>query len=296
MPFKNILACVDFTDISDAVVNSAALLSKVFDAKINLLTVIERPVPILHEGFEEFIEPEEIEILFELEKKLREDAEEKLNRYSQDLYSKNIKVKTIIEISENITDSILDNIEKEKADLVIIGSHKKGLIDKLLLGSISEKIVNKSPVSTLVLKGQEIKNLKKLLVGYDFLPNSKEALNIAEEIAQKCNSEIFIVHADTDIKHTHILSVYNSVKEKKKNILNQIVSEIKNKGINAKYEILEESPVEAILDEIEEYHPDLTIVGKRKSSKLRRLFLGTTALKIVKNAPSPVLIVRKGNE
>ncbi|RMD47125.1 MAG: universal stress protein, partial [Aquificota bacterium] len=204
MPFKNILVCVDFTDISDAVVNSAALLSKIFDAKINLLTVIERPVPILHEGFEELIEPEEIEILFELEKKLREEAEERLNKYAKNLSDKNIKVKTIIEISENITDTILDNIEKEKVDLVIIGSHKKGLVDKLLLGSISEKIVNKSPVSTLIIKGKEIKDLKRLLVGYDFLPNSKEALNIAQEIAKKCNSDIFIVHADTDIKHTHI--------------------------------------------------------------------------------------------
>lgn len=296
MPFKNILVCVDFTDISDAVVNSAAVLSKVFNAKLNLLTVVEQPIVFLHEDFEGVIEPEEIEILIEVEKNLRKEAEEKLNKYAESLAKENIEVKTIIEVSVDIADTILDNIENEKVDLVIIGSHKKGLLDKLLLGSVSEKIINKSPVSTLVIKGRQIEKLEKLLVGYDFLPNSKEALHLAEEIAEKTKGEIFIVHGDTDSKNTHIISIYKSVREKKEKLLKDIIENLKQKGIKAKYEILEENPVEAILEEIEKYNPDLTIVGKRKTSKIKRLFLGSTALKIVKNSSYPVLIVRKEND
>ena len=292
MDFKNILVCVDFSDISDAVVNSASLFASIFNSKITLLTVVERPVPVIHEGFEDLIEPEEIELLIQLEKELRQEAEEKLVDYASKLSEKGFDVKTIIEVSD-IVDGILDNAEKENADLIVLGSHKKGLLDRLLLGSVSEKVINKSPVSTLVVKGQPIERLKELLVGYDFLPASKEALNTAISIAEKCQSEIFIVHAETELTVPHLSSITKSVIEKKIKLLNEIVQQLKEKNIPVKYEILEEKPVDAILEEIEKYHPDLTLVGKRKSSKLKRLFLGSTAMKIVKKSPTSVLVVRK---
>ncbi len=292
MDFKNILVCVDFSDISDAVVDSASVFASIFDSKITLLTIVERPVPVIHEGFEDLVEPEEIELLIELERELRKEAEEKLVNYASKLSEKGFNVKTVIEVSD-IVDGILDNAEKENADLIVLGSHKKGLLDRLLLGSVSEKVINKSPVSTLVVKGQPIEKLKELLVGYDFLPASKEALNTAISIAEKCQSEIFIVHAETELTVPHLSSITKSVIEKKIKLLNEIVQQLKKKNIPVKYEILEEKPVDAILEEIEKYHPDLTLVGKRKSSKLKRLFLGSTAMKIVKKSPTSVLIVRK---
>jgi nucleotide-binding universal stress UspA family protein len=295
MPFKNILVCVDFSDISDAVVESAALIASAFNAKLNLLTIVERPVPFIHEGFEGLVEPEEIEILIELEKQLRKEAEEKLTKYASKITEKGIEVKTIIEVSE-IVDGILENIKKENTDLVVVGSHKKGLLDRLLLGSISEKVINKSPVSTLVIKGEPIKAINKILVGYDFLPNSKEALNVATELAERFKSEVFIVHADTDASLIHLSSIYNKVKEKKIKLLEEIISKIKEKNIPVKYEILEEKPVEAIIEEIEKYNPDLTVVGKRKSSKFKAMFLGSTAMKVVKESKKSVLIVRKEND
>ncbi len=295
MPFEKILACVDFSDISDAVVDSAALFAKTFNSKLYLLTVVERPVPLIHEGLEDLIEPTEIELLIELEKDLKKEAEEKLSRYASYLAEKGLEVQYIVEVAD-IVDGILDNIEKLNVDLAVLGSHKKGLLDKLLLGSVTEKVINKAPTSTLVVKGKKIDHIQKLLVGYDFLPSSKQALEVASYIAEKFNSEIFIVHADTDSSVIHIKSIYETVKNKKVKLLKQILKELEEKGIKASYEILEERPLEAILEEIEKYHPDLTVVGKRKSSKLKRLFLGSTAMKIVKHAPNSVLVVRKSDE
>jgi len=100
MPFKNILACIDFTEISDAVVNSAALIAKIFDAKLNLITIVERPVPFVHEGSNELIEPEEIEILLKLEQELKKEASEKLSIYSEKLISEGLHLKTIIVMLE----------------------------------------------------------------------------------------------------------------------------------------------------------------------------------------------------
>ncbi|HIE60035.1 MAG TPA: universal stress protein [Persephonella sp.] len=295
MPFSKLLVGVDLTEISDAVVNSAKQIAGTFGAKLYLTTIIEPPMPVLSVEPDTFVEAEELSILLELEKELQKEAKEKLEKYASNLSREGYIVETIVEVG-NIVDTILDLIEEKEIDLLVIGSHKKGLIDKLLLGSVSKKLINESPVSTLIVKGKQIDKLEKLLVGYDFLPSSKQAILTAEEIAILTNGEIFIVHADTDIKFAHIKGIYKTIEEKKKQILQEIVSDLNSKGISAFFEILKEPAIEAILEEIEKYNPDLVILGKRKSSTLKRLFLGTTAQKIVENAFSPVLIVRRKNE
>jgi len=292
MAFKKLLVGVDFTDISDAVVESAKQIANLFDAEVHLITVVEPPMPALSTEPDAFLEAEELAILLELEKSLKQEAEEKLEKYTEKLLKEGIKAYKTVEIGD-VVDTILDYIEENQIDLLVIGSHKKGLIDKLLLGSVSEKLLNKSPVSTLVVKGFSLTKIEKLLVGYDFLPSSKEALNIAKEIAVKTGAEIFIVHADTDMKFAHIKSVYKVVEEKKKQLLKEIVTQLNSEGISSFFEILKEPATDAILEEIEKYHPDLVVLGKRKSSALKRLFLGTTAQKVVENSPSPVLVVRR---
>ena len=295
MSFSKILVGVDLSEISDTVISGARQIADIFGAKLYLTTIIEPPMPVLSVEPDTFFEAEELSILLELEKELQKEAKEKLEKYASDLSSKGYNVETIVEVGD-ITDTILDLVEEKNIDLLVIGSHKKGLIDKLILGSVSQKLINKSPISTLVIKGKPIEKLEKLLVGYDFLLGSKEALLTAEEIAALTKGEIFIVHADTDIKFAHIKSVYKTIEEKKKQMLQEIVSDLSSKGISAFFEIVKGQVVESILEEIKKYDPDLVILGKRKSFPIRRLFLGTTAQKIVENTPLPVLIVRRKNE
>ncbi len=296
MPIKSILVGVDFSDITESVVKSANYIAKLFGANVKLIHVIEPPSPILYEeGFEPLLTIDGVEVVVEVENLLREKAEEELKKLVS-MFDSDIPVDYQIEIGD-IAETILEISDNEKRDLIIIGSHQKGLIELLLIGGTTEKIINKSRTSVLVVKGNPLENINKMLVGYDFLPNSIEALEVAKDFARKTKAEIDIIHIDSDEWFAHLAHVHEEVFEKKIKLLEEIKEKIEKEiSVPVKFEIEKGNPDELLLEKIKEYNPDLVIVGKRKGKKIKRIFLGRTAMKVVRNSHKPVLIVRKREE
>ncbi len=294
MPFKKILVGIDFSEISDVVFESALYTAKLYGGEIHLIHVIEPISPIFQEeGFEPLIQTEEFQVVIEVESVLKEEASEKLEKYVLKGKSEGVKISKHVEIG-NIAETILEISDSNDFDLIVIGSHKKGLIEKLLLGSVAEKIVNKSKISTFVVKGNPLNLLNKILCGYDFLPNSIEALEVAKELSKLTRSEIIIVHADSDEWFAHLRHIYEKVYEKKINLLEKIKEEISNNiSVPVKVEIKKGKPEEVLLDAVNRYSPDIVVVGKRKGKDIKRFFLGTTAMRMVENSPVHVLIVRR---
>lgn len=50
--------------------------------------------------------------------------------------------------------TILDYAERLGADLIVMPSHKRSRIDKVMLGSVASKVVENSPINVLVVKPQ----------------------------------------------------------------------------------------------------------------------------------------------
>ena len=291
MPFKKILVGIDFSNITESVVNSALFLGKTFNSEVCLFHVLEPPVIAIYE--DPFLSLDNQEVVLELESLLIEKFKSQLEDLKKRFDEEGVKCYVDVEVG-NIVDTILDYAEDNKFDLIILGSHSEGLLEKLILGSITERVLNKTKTSTLVVKGEGINKLERLLCGYDFLPNSIKALELALDIAKITNAELEIIHAEYDSWFSHLKSVYEEVYKKKEDLLSNLEKDIKEKyNIKVKAKIEKGAPEKVILKEIENFDPDLTILGKRKRKDFRRLLIGTVAMKVVKNSPKSVLIVKR---
>ncbi len=288
MLFKKILIAVDFSEITDSVVNSALFIGKLFNSEITLLYAIEPPIITIYDN------PllDNTEIILELENILKKKFSEHLDKYVELFQNAGLKADKVVEVG-SVAETILETADNIQADLIIIGSHKKGLIEKLLLGSVAERVLNKARTSVLVVKGNELNKVEKILCGYDFLPNSQKALEIAVEIAKKTDAEIEVLHADHDEWFAHFKNIYEEVYNKKLSLLKQIEENLKGDNIKIKVKLEKGRPESVILNEIKNYKPDLTILGKRKSPDIRRIFLGTVAMKVIKETDKPILIVKR---
>lgn len=85
---------------------------------------------------------------------LREDGEEALERVRNIVEGYDVPIRTHL-IEGSPAREIVDFATEEGCDLIVMGTHGRGGIDRLLLGSVAERVVRGSPVPVLTVRVRE---------------------------------------------------------------------------------------------------------------------------------------------
>lgn len=201
-------------------------------------------------------------------------------------------------------DIILQAIIEDDYDLVCLGSHGKKGIDKWL-GSVSRKVVTKSPISTLIARPSEEPAMpeikKQILVATDGSIYSYNAIKKAIEILDMKNSSIEILTVtpgpeslpvEITMDNEWLENSLLKQKEVAKEILEESEKIFNNAGINIKTAFsLEGDSAEIILQYTEKNPKDLIIMGSHGREGISDILLGSVSKRVLDNASSPVLIV-----
>ncbi len=143
--YKKILVPVDLNEngFSDRAVELAVWHAKQSNAELHLLNVL----PGMHMSMVASYFPKDAA------RKMKLDVEKQLQQFAKQHISDDVVYK--VHIAEGKAyKTILNYAEKLSADLIIMPSHRRSKIDKALLGSVTSKVVQASPISVLVLKPQ----------------------------------------------------------------------------------------------------------------------------------------------
>ncbi len=139
-----ILCPVDFSDASRKAVQYAKEFASSMGSRVHLLNVVE-PRPMAVDITMNYIPLEE-----DLEKAAKEDLQLVLQEFQQ----AGLKVESSIEIG-NPSDVILDKSRELDVNLVIMGSHGKKGLSRLIMGSVAETVVRKANCPVLIVKAEE---------------------------------------------------------------------------------------------------------------------------------------------
>ncbi|MDK9760072.1 universal stress protein [Vibrio sp. D173a] len=143
--YRQILVPVDLNDkgFSDKAVELAVWHAKNSNAEIHLLNVL----PGIHMSMVASYFPKDA--ANQMKQDVKRQLQEFANKYIDD------EVIYKVHVAEGKTYStILDHAEKLGADLIVMPSHKRSKIDKVVLGSVASKVVQNSPINVLVVKPQ----------------------------------------------------------------------------------------------------------------------------------------------
>ncbi|MBX0312415.1 MAG: universal stress protein [Sulfurihydrogenibium sp.] len=279
---RKILTAIDLTEDSKTVLEAGSKIAKAKNATVYIVYVLEPPnVPFFDE-----LPTEEKEALLNLQKVLKEKAKETLSEYKQKLESEGLCAVPII-LQGQVVESVLEFSENNDIDLIIVKSHKKSEIEEKAIGSNSLRIASRSKIPVLVIK-EDKTQYDHILVAYDFLPTSEEALKFSLDLASIYNSKVTVIHVDNDSHFTHIKSVYEKVRQHKIEKLQKLKEEYPS--IEVVYK--EGLPEREILKFSEEKNVDLIVTGKRKDKGGKLSFIGSTSYKILKGAKTAVLVFR----
>ncbi|KAB0587838.1 universal stress protein [Comamonas kerstersii] len=146
--YERILVATDGSPLSEKAVCHAMDLAKLSGATVIAVKVIPRyPRSYLEGGAT--VDLSEIK---RIEAQWTEQAQAVLNKIKAEGKAQGVTVKTSVAKSDLIAESIIAAAEKQKADLIVMASHGRKGIKRLLLGSETQHVLTHSQVPVLVLR------------------------------------------------------------------------------------------------------------------------------------------------
>jgi nucleotide-binding universal stress UspA family protein len=138
--FKKILCPVDFSEFTDETVAYAVGISSRFESELHLIHVI--PNLNYFTPYESFLTPEN---LVAMERNIEEGVGKDFDKITKKL---DFPFKRVIKTGVTFVE-IIDYIKDQGIDLVVMGTHGRSGIEHILIGSVAEKVVRKSPCPVL---------------------------------------------------------------------------------------------------------------------------------------------------
>ncbi len=141
--WRTILVPVDFSGCSRQAFRDALALAREVPAKILLLHVARTGYPGSRLG------PLEPDRLF---KAMRQQAEQEMDAWIAEEQPAPVEVQKLIVHGESPYAEIVSEAERRRADLIVIGTHGRGALAHLVLGSTSERVVRHAPCPVLTVR------------------------------------------------------------------------------------------------------------------------------------------------
>lgn len=229
---------------------------------------------------------------------VRNDALRKLVEFAK--VHNRTKVQPQCAVHEGIeTDQILKFAKAQKANLIVMGSHGLCGLDRLMLGSVIERVLRKSKCPVLTVrksardcaasrKMNDPVTLKKILLCMDFSRHAQRGLRLGLSLAKEYRAEITLLHV---LEHVPGSADLEKVTANVLNKLQASVSAEEGMGLRPKFAVHFGKPFRQIVEHTLEAQTDLVIVGVRGHGSLDSALFGSTAYRVIQQCPSPVLAV-----
>ena len=146
--YRKILVATDGSTLSKKAVRSAIELASAVGAELIALYVVPR-YPVSY--FEGGVTVSTADIA-RTEKQWAEHGQAVVDAVRDAAVAQGVKAKALVTRSDLIAESILANVKKHKADLVVMASHGRRGLKRILLGSETQQVLTHSTVPVLVLR------------------------------------------------------------------------------------------------------------------------------------------------
>ena len=298
VPLTRILCPIDFSDASRHAIDHALAVARWYEASIVGLHVFNPAyAPVGGIGL-----PQDGGTVF-----ARPGASPRLQLQLDDAFAAavaaGVQVETVVE-EGSPSAQILSGIRRYRADLVVMGTHGVSGFERLLLGSVTEKVVRKAscPVLTVPPRAQSRSRLplRRILCPIDFSAPSAAALARALSMAQEAQAELLLVHVlewpiggEPAALPAFNLAEFHIYREKEAAAeLEKLLPPSVRDWCTPSTHLVHGKPYEQILALAGDRGVDLIVIGVHGRGALDVALFGSTTNQVIRGARCPVLTIR----
>jgi len=296
--FRKILCPVDFSESSDRALDYSLALGKRHGSRVSVMHVL--PTVLADPDLYPYLtEP----VLASGE--ARDRAYRRLGDFVHRALADGIGSEVILEDGD-VVEEVLKKVKRLEADLVVMGTHGRRGFRRLLLGSVTERVLRQSEAPVLSISpsaptiGKKQGPFQKILCAVDFSAASLAGLSVGLALRQE-NAELLVLHVvefylppalgeavafdATELRGRHRLQGTAKLEEllpKEARAHTRLETVVLESG----------SPYQEILRTAEREGCDLIVMGVAGRSSADLVFFGSTANHVVRAAACPVMTIR----
>jgi nucleotide-binding universal stress UspA family protein len=203
----------------------------------------------------------------------------------------------------------VDYALEEDIDLIVMGTHGRRGLRKLLLGSVASEVTRLAPCSVMTVRGRgpedSVQDFERILVPVDFSDSGTPALSVACHLASEYEAELQLVHVLAELLHpafinlgpTNIGTLHPELLQRTMSELRELLAKTPGcEPVRAQCYGLEGHPGPEIIQFSKEHHSDLIVMAAHGLTGIKHLLLGGTAERLIAGAECPVLTVRSSGK
>ena len=279
------------TPTGDDGVALAAALAKTFDADVDVVLIVREELPDGHPGRAEY------------QHLLVERGEEWISSAIGALAAAGVSANSTVLVGESFAESLIDFAEQKNSDLIVIGGARDGIFGGHVIGSVTGALLHRSPIPVaLAPRGyaeDPPETITEVTAAVPTRPGPDNPLPFAITLASAARLSIRTV----SLVSSENLAEAGDVKELRSL---QVAAARENCAVAAR--ALPDAPeieclvadgltLESALKKLNWDDTDVLVVGSSRFAAPRRIFLGSTAARILAGVDAPVIVIpREGAE
>ncbi len=294
--FQTIVCATDLSDAANHTLAHSIALAREFQSRLLVCHVIDLPTPSMYG--EAYLAPEE---------HLNRNLDYARKRIDEFMADQAVRWEPRICVGQP-ADELSRIALEDEAQLMVTATHGRKGLRRLLLGSVTERLMRTVPCPLLVIRGglpessrpsDRSLHFRRILVGCDFSPDADLAFQHALGLAQEFQSELHLVHVIEMPTYTELLrpvlehrrSSTAAIKAFIQDKIDALIPEDARHWCRASTVLLEGQPYAQLLHYAEQTEIDLIVLGSRGHGVFDTMLIGSTTDRIIRNAGCAVLSV-----
>jgi nucleotide-binding universal stress UspA family protein/predicted transcriptional regulator len=281
---KTLLVPLDGSEESEASLPWATKLAQERDLTLTLARVAQ--YPNYAAGPEESMSVEVYQQVLEVEE---EEANSYLDRVGKQLAETGLQVETIMRDGRP-SFTLLDLADELSASAIVIASHGRGGVKRVVLGSVARTLVSHASIPVFLVRAATPEHrrepaLDRLLIPLDGSVLAESALDVAREVVAAGSTLVLVRVADTSAQGVPLATAY----------LDRVAANLRAAGVAVETQVIVGESKSAVSGQLAEAaaasNADAIVMVTHGRGGVSGWFLGSVANEVVQIVDRPVLLV-----
>lgn len=268
---KSIVLATDGSEHSEGAMKEAIYVAMNCGAKLSVLQVLQVNPEFATEGLEHV-------------EKMEMSCRIHFDHIRDFSAGENVEIESVCRRTEKPHEIIIEEASKRKADLIVMGRRGWTGLKRLLMGSVTAKVIAYSPCKVLIVPAGAVVKSEIIMLATDGSKYSEAAEAEVLSMARRCSHIQKLIVLSAASTNANLATAKRNVEKVQKDALEL--------GIDIEPITAVGTPHEVILQTAKEKNCDLIILGTYGRTGVKRLVMGSVSEKVVTHTTCAVLIVK----